>query len=305
MKKLISAIITTYNRELRVLKRAVESVLNQTYTNFELIIVNDCPKNVCLNNEILQYINSLSDERIKYIVHDKNLGACKARNTGLTFASGDYVAFLDDDDEWLNNKLEKQLSCISESDAGAVYCYYNNILENGEVQKVIPCNLSGDLSLKLLAGNCVGGTSMPLIRKSVFESVGLFDEDLLSSQDHDMWLRISLKYKFICCDDYLVNRYMQCESITNNIIKQKQGFMFFINKHKYLYEMYKNEYNFLLTQKAKVWISNGYFKDGCRLMNRAIRVRFFSLNNVFQPIKGLLVFIKLKTREGLYEYEKN
>lgn len=287
--KLVSVIITTYNRKLKVLSRAVESVIHQTYKNLELIVVNDCPENVNLSTGIAQYVESLNDDRVHYISCVKNMGACKARNTGIVNSHGEYIAFLDDDDEWDIAKIEKQLVEFKNSNIGAVYCFYNNILLNGKSEKVIPCDKTGNIQDYLLKGNCVGGASVPLIRRVVFDKIGLFDEKLQSSQDHDMWLRIAVCYDFACCKEYLVNRYMQDESITMNINKQKQGFYYFIEKHKNLYINDKHTYNYILNQKAKKWIVAGYYSDAFNLVSEAIKVMPYSVSNILEPLKGFII----------------
>lgn len=290
-KYLVSAIVTTYNRELSILKRAIESILNQNYKNLEIIIVNDAPDNNKLCEQIQTYIDSINDNRITYIKHDKNYGACRARNTGIQNAKGDFIAFLDDDDEWLPQKIYEQLSLFTDESIGMVYCYYYNIGCNEKKEKIEPSSKSGSLFNELLCENCVGGTSMPLIRKKVFDFVGLFDENLLSSQDYDMWLRISEKYQIVCCAQYLVNRHMQFESIGSNFYKQKQGFYYFIEKHNRFYKANSYAYNLKLTKTVNNWISRGQFKEAFVLLKRAVQIKLITKHNIIEPVKGVYHFL--------------
>ena len=119
---LISCIITTYNRPIEVLKRAIDSVINQTYSNIELLVVNDYPENIELSNNIYKLIKSYNNKSIKYIVLEKNSGACFARNRGANESKGEFLAFLDDDDEWLPNKLNDQKKLFNHDMIGIVDC---------------------------------------------------------------------------------------------------------------------------------------------------------------------------------------
>ena len=123
---LVSVIIPTRNR-VEMLCRAVNSVLSQTFDNLECIVVDDESHD---NTE--KVINSFEDDRLKYFRHEKNKGASAARNTGIRQSQGEFIAFLDDDDEWLDEKLEKQVNLLENlpSKYGMVYCwmdYYDNI----------------------------------------------------------------------------------------------------------------------------------------------------------------------------------
>jgi glycosyltransferase involved in cell wall biosynthesis len=113
----VSIIIPTYNRS-RLLARAVKSVLNQTYQNFELIIVDDASTD---NTE--EVVGSFNDERIKYVRHEKNKGEAVARNTGIKAARGEYIASHDSDDEWLHEKLAKRIRAFENCspEIGVVY----------------------------------------------------------------------------------------------------------------------------------------------------------------------------------------
>lgn len=118
---MISIIITTYKREVGILQRAIKSVLAQTYKELELIVVDDSPATYAHREAIRKYVTSISEIPTLYIQHERNMGACIARNTGIDNSSGEYICFLDDDDEWLPQKLEKQLQMFRE-DVGLVYC---------------------------------------------------------------------------------------------------------------------------------------------------------------------------------------
>jgi len=161
---LISVVITTYNRPVKILKRALDSVLNQSYENIEVFIVNDCPLIIDLSDEIRNWLESYQDDRITYIVHEKNMGACQARNTGIERANGIFIAFLDDDDEWLSEKLKKQYKYMIDEKVGLVYCSSLIIKETGIKKLYVPKNVTCNFYQEILRTNFIGSTSFPLLR---------------------------------------------------------------------------------------------------------------------------------------------
>ena len=114
--ELVSVIMPTYKNSGFILKRAVSSIFNQTYTNWELIIIDD-NKEEKYSKIAKQIVLEFDDSRIVYLKNDFNLGSAKTRNRGIEFAKGTYITFLDDDDEYLSRKIETQLSLMIEKDA--------------------------------------------------------------------------------------------------------------------------------------------------------------------------------------------
>lgn len=222
---LISVIIPTYKREPSLIKRSIQSALNQTYTNIELIIVDDSPSDYLKRHQVEKYIKNLNDHRIKYIKHEENKGANVARNTGIKHSKGRYCAFLDDDDEWVPEKLEKQLKKFSQANIGLVYCKAIEINEtNGQVRNMINEMHDGYQYNRLLKQNFIGSNSYVLILKEAFEKVGFYDESLPSHQDYDLFLRISKKYKIDNVPEPLVKYYVhEGERISTNPINVLNG----------------------------------------------------------------------------------
>ncbi len=291
---LVSAVIITYKRPIEILKRAVVSALNQTHESMEIIVVNDCPEEKELSHTIKKMLDDLSDNRIHYIVHEHNSGACKARNTGIIASKGEFIALLDDDDEWLPEKIEAQLAGFTEERIGMVYSPFYNVTNALPGELTVRGIKSGKLLEDLLWTNCIGGSSMPLIRRSVFEEVGLFDETLLSSQDYDMWIRIAQKYEIQCVNKPLTRRFLLEESITKNFEKQKQGFHAFSKKHSQLYKNYPDAYNYRLNKRVNKWIEQGYFKEALKLYCVAIRTKMFTKYNLIEPCKGVIKYFGFK-----------
>ncbi|MCR4418630.1 MAG: glycosyltransferase [Clostridia bacterium] len=187
----VSVIIPTYNRA-HLVGRAIKSVLNQTYQDFEIIVVDDASRD---NTE--EVVRSFNDPRIRYLRHEHNLGGSAARNTGIRAARGEFIAFLDSDDEWLPEKLAYQLAVFSEDhDCGAVYTELVWVSDDGPARRVGTRAPEGNILKQLLGSNVVGTTSSVVIRRECLERVGLFDETLPSCQDWDLWIRIARLYRF-------------------------------------------------------------------------------------------------------------
>lgn len=209
---MISIITPTYNRA-EFLKRAVSSVLNQTYGNFEMIIADDCSTD---NTE--QVVANFKDSRIKYLKLESNKGPAGARNIAIKSAKGQYITLLDSDDEYLPRKLELQISEFQglPKDVGVVYCGYFIVYDPDTIHGTVSPRFKGDIFNILLKHNCMGSPT-PLIRKDCFDTCGLFDEYLPSYDDWDMWLRISEKFKFEYVDEPLTKVYTHGEQTSTNI----------------------------------------------------------------------------------------
>lgn len=191
---LVSAIITTHNREPQLVLRAVRSVLAQTYRNMELIVVDDSPPSFARRAEVEQAVRSLSED-VLYLKHETCRGACAARNTGLGRARGTFVGFLDDDDEWMPEKAEEQLKGFTDENTALVYSQVIYVNEENHTEKPgSPRSFSGYVFDELLRFNFIGSTSGPLLRKACVDAVGGFDEQMASCQDYDLWLRLAMKY---------------------------------------------------------------------------------------------------------------
>lgn len=230
----VSVIIPTYNRA-HLVGRAIESVLNQTYQNFEIIVVDDGSTD---NTE--EVVKNFNNKVIRYIRHKENRGGGAARNTGIKEAEGNYIAFLDDDDEWLPEKLEKQISFFDDksSELGVVYTGLIRVDETGEyiVKQYIRVPdihvpekrrwIYEDLLLK----DYVGTISTVLVKKECFEKIGLFDESLPSCQDWDICIRIAKMYQFDFIESPLIKYYRHACRITTNLEAKIKGRVMLLNK---------------------------------------------------------------------------
>lgn len=232
---MISIVIPTHNRKSTI-RRAIDSVVNQTYKDIEIIVVSDGSSDG--TNELVQEL-ALSEERIKLIAYPDPKGGNYARNTGAKAAKSDYIAFLDDDDEWFPDKLEKEIEVFkNDLDIGLVYTGIKVIYENDGYSYISLPNYEGNLSREILLHNCITTTSSVMIKKSVLEKAGYFDEKLPALQDFDLWIRCCQFAKVGCVREALLNYYINANvgQITANTEKNEKAFERIEDKYKTLYE---------------------------------------------------------------------
>ena len=216
MDTLVSVIIPTHNR-LASLQRAVASVLQQTYQAFEIIIIDDNSADATQ-----PYLATLAayDDRIQYITNTQSKGGAQARNQGIDLARGEWLAFLDDDDTWLPQKLALQLACLQE-DASAVACtapYQVNYPLGMKKTVWPPAQIA---FATLLKNNCLGGASVCLCHAQAVKRIGGFDAKLRSAQDWDLWLRLREIGTIVTCNDILVDYYVHFNYRISNDMQAK------------------------------------------------------------------------------------
>ena len=181
----VSVIIPTRNR-CNLLRRAIDSVLGQTYGDMECIVVDDSS-----TDETPDLLKEFDDERLVCLRHERRRHASAARNTGIAHARGELIAFLDDDDEWLPSKLDKQVSLLSRAPriVGMVYCWLDYIQGEKTVKRHSP-RLRGSIFKETLDKQPIGNSSTLLVRRDVFKKSGLFDESLPRGNDGDFIRRV-------------------------------------------------------------------------------------------------------------------
>jgi Glycosyltransferases involved in cell wall biogenesis len=211
---MISVIIPTFNRE-KLIERAIKSVIAQTYTDIEVIVVDD---NSSDNTE--HVVRSINDGRIIYYKLENNQGACVARNVGIKLAKGDFIAFLDSDDEWHHDKLEKQIHFMKTENSDIVFC--KALYIKGEIQREFPNEFfdSNKMYYELLLRNLISTVTI-LAKTSCFNNIK-FDENLPKFQDWDIVLRLSQQYRINFLNEPLVTVYFQEQSITSDIKHEKE-----------------------------------------------------------------------------------
>ncbi|AKG21004.1 glycosyltransferase family 2 protein [Calothrix sp. 336/3] len=184
----VSVVIPAYNA-MAHLPETLESILRQTFTDFEVLIINDGS-----SDQIIPWTKKITDSRVK-LISQANQGVSVARNTGINYAQGDYVAFIDADDLWEATKLEQQVQYM-ETHPEVGLCHTWLFLINEQSQptgRVLGTEITGNIWQQLLEKNVIACSST-FVRRNCFRDVGSFDRNLRVAEDWDMWLRIAAKY---------------------------------------------------------------------------------------------------------------
>ncbi len=264
MSPLISVIIPTYNRKKQCVE-AINSVVAQSYNNFEIIVVDDCSTDGS-QEEISAFVSGLSN--VKFIELDKNSGVSSARNRGIEEAEGEWFALLDSDDVWDIEKLEKQISWLSSNPEYRICQTKERWVRDGKVIAV-PKQFrkrAGDI-FEISLKRCMITPSSAVIHKSLLDEKGVFDETLPACEDYDLWLRISSTEKVGLIDEELMTRFGGNEDQLSLIVKLQdiyrvKSLIQLLNK-SYLNGKQSDMVRLVIVKKASV-ISNGALKRGNR-----------------------------------------
>lgn len=290
----ISVIIPTCNRA-RFLRAAVESVLQQTFQDFEIIVVDDAS-----TDETPALMSGFADRRIRYLRHESKQGQGATRNAGIRAARGEYVALLDDDDEWLPSKLAKQAALLDglPPQVGLIYTGFVRIDAESKtvVAEVMPTE-RGDVSRALCGGNRIGTCSTVLMRRSCFDKAGYFDETLASGADYDMWLRISRFYHFEFVNEPLVRYTMHPKQLSADLRTILKGKEAQLEKHADHFARDRRSYSRRLFTLGVLYCYNRKPAEGRAALWRAIRAYPLELRpyfNLFLALWGCDNFIRLK-----------
>lgn len=281
----VSAVITTCNR-IEYLKKAINSVYNQTYSNIEIIVVDDGS-----TDGTKEYCEK--EEKIKYIFIPKNehKNGNYARNLGIKNSSGEFVAFLDDDDEWMPTKIEKQMQTILKSkDISLVYTGLKFDVNNGEYYYYSSFHTKKDYAKESLY-SMIALCSSILVRKNILYAIGLFDENLNYWQDTDLMIRICQKYLISYVDEYLVlyrKNLNDKKRLTNNI----DGFLEAVN---YMNKKYSHEISNLSPEEKRLRERLIYLDVADRYsnlkMNKESRKYLLKVFKLYPSIKNFVKYI--------------
>jgi glycosyltransferase involved in cell wall biosynthesis len=249
---LVSVIIPTYERS-HILDRSIKSVLNQSYENLELIIVDDGSK-----DSILDLVSEIKDSRMRSIRLPENKGAAAARNAGIKISNGDFIAFLDSDDEWLPDKLQLSLDIFKNNDNGNIGLVYTNgwlVKENQKNSYFENLNPSrfiytdDERKLNIFPTSIVSpGPPFWMLPKKIVSRIGFFDERMRNWEDVDFFVRVANSYDIYFLNIPLAVIYEQEQSlgtINFDVIKSRQ---IYLEKHKK--QMSKDKQNlYVFTKK--------------------------------------------------------
>lgn len=266
---LISVVLPTYNRA-HTLGRAFKSVLQQTFEDFELIVVDDGS-----GDNTADLLESIADDRLMTIRYPDNRGAAAARNAGIQASRGALIAFLDSDDAWKSDKLELQVSSLEGSEPGVGVVYSQFIRVKGTQERVYPADVSdlqGDLYEELLFGNLVS-TQVALVRRECFEKVGLFDENLPCLLDWDLWLRISKEFRFAAVDRALAYVYFTPDGISASKRSIARALEMILGKYRLDFEARKEALAWQTYCLGNLLCLSGALTKGRGYLFRAVRMR--------------------------------
>lgn len=264
----VSVVIPTYNRA-QDLPGALKSVIEQRFLDWELIVIDDASV-----DETPQVVNQMNDSRIRLIRLQENVGAARARNIGISQASGEFVAFLDSDDQWDPDYLDCQVRSMDENGRQAVLSYVGAWFKDagtGQTRRRVPRH-GGDISGAMLWTNVVGNCSRVMVRSAALEAAGGFDPDLVPSEDWDLWLRISRLGAVVPVKRILVRYLEHTGSLQANASGALRGREAFWAKHGVL-DGDPARLAFHLTRFGHELAYRGHLAMGRRYAWRALRVR--------------------------------
>ena len=283
---LISVVIPTYNRANTILK-SVNSFLNQTYKNIEVIVVDDCS-----TDDTLGLLKQINDSRLKIICHEKNKGQNAARNTGIKSCSGEYIAHHDSDDVWRLNKLEIQINKLIKKNADIICC---QTAVNDEISHKYIYNHPDSKLVKegfisynqLLKYNCT--TSQTLLGKAECFKTVLFDETQPRFTDWALSLDLVKKYNFYYQQVVLADVFQQQDSITKNPQKGVKGMEMLFEKHK----------NAILSDPE---ITESFFKKMSSFTCRCKKNPVLEMSYIYKAKPNPINLVKLiMAKTGLYK----
>lgn len=282
--ELVSVIIPLYNKKKHI-ARAINSVLNQSFRNFEIVVVDDGS-----TDGSSDVVESIKDNRIR-LVRQQNAGVSAARNSGIKYSQYDLIAFLDADDEWKNGFLETVLRLRKRFPQAGIYSTnYVVVREDGSLSKVkqigIP-NEQWEGEIPYFKSVMLGGrpacSSTVVIPKEVFADVGNFAVGVSHGEDTDMWGRIALKYPIVFCSQIEAIYYKNAENRAQESFKKEKEWIF----EERVKEATKGGVipsnvlgdvkEYIANKKihlAKLFIVNGMSKDGRRILKDCVTSRF-------------------------------
>lgn len=294
----ISVIITTHNRA-EISPKAIESVIAQTYDNYDVHIVDDAS---C--EETRQVVESVlaGHDNVHYWRHEERKGLCAARNTGIAKSQGDFIAFLDDDDEWKPECIEKRIDLLmslnpgDREKLGVVYCGCEiHIVSESRITYNMP-KIKGNIKEQICTGDLWTIPSSCLFPRTVLEAIGGYDETLFSSVDHDIWMNLAAHgYCARYVNEALVVTYhlRQHKSMVSNTIPRIRGVEQYLTKWASTYQNWfgkERARRYIQCYRTRVLgglagqkLCSGDFREACRLVRHVVS------RNRWSPIELVLL----------------
>jgi glycosyltransferase involved in cell wall biosynthesis len=293
----VSIIIPTYNRA-GFLKTAITSALAQTLQDFEVIVVDDASQ-----DDTEKVLRQFQDSRITLIRHETNQGVAAARNTGVVNSKGKYIAFLDDDDEWLPDKIERQFNLLEKSPkfVGVVYTGWVGVdAASGRILYQLTPTERGEIFEVMLLQGTLAPTSSVFLRRECFEKAGLFDLDFEYGEDFEMWLRIAQAFEFEYIEEPLV-RYSvphKKRSLSANYDLMIRGAEAQLRKYAEIFALHRKSHSRFYLSLGVLYCYNGNVRKGRQAFLKGITRCPFEPRHYFNlglSLLGAKNFKKLKT----------
>jgi glycosyltransferase involved in cell wall biosynthesis len=263
MNNLVTVVIPTYKRPNQ-LKRAIDSCLSQTYSNVEIIVVDDNSPETEYRKTTKEIMRLYNNENIKYIQHDKNRNGSAARNTGLANANGKYITFVDDDDILYQEKLAKQVTILDHSDIqiGGVTCGYEYLRNDVRCKVNYPIK-SGNMQKDIfLIEWATGSSSAPLYKTEAMRRINGYDENFTRLQDWEMLIRFFELYSMEMIDEVLIAVDKDDRQNEYNIQRIIDMDRLYIDKYKDIIHRYGSEYADEVTRTQHLFIAVKAYKVG-------------------------------------------
>lgn len=296
----VSVVIPAHNA-MTYLPETLESVLQQTFTDFEVLIVNDGS-----SDNIVEWAKSLKDKRIK-LISQSNQGVSKARNTAINAASAEYIAFLDADDLWQPTKLEKQVKFLDDNPTvGLVTTWATLINEQGKHLSEVKIDFpQGNIRKNIIEFNIIPCGSIPMVRSNCFKTSGLFDPTLRFGEDWEMWAQIAADYDFGLIKECLVCYRQHLKNSSNNYQKILPDFDKLVEKifnsvSDELQPIKEKTYGRMHLYIAWKSLENKDYQEAKKFCSRAIKhYPQLQYTKNYMYLK-LLIFAKSKVNKNIY-----
>lgn len=287
MSKKVSVVIPSYKGSDNVC-RSVDSVLNQTYENVEIIIVDDNGRGTEEQLKTGAVLKKHIDEgKVIYLTHEQNINGAAARNTGVKASSGEFIAFLDDDDEFRPHNIENHIKKFETlgDDYGITYCAKCLMHRDGR-QEIITPKYEGDILFDFMCSRVRMGSSFLMVRKSAFEAVNGFDETFRRHQDWEFIARTLTKYKAAKIDEVGLNKFLIFRNSAKSPEQFEKNRLYYLDRLKFIIEAFDKEKQTEIYDAHYSQIGKEYFKA------RKFKLSLIWAKKTSKPIKYTLKYFK-------------
>jgi glycosyltransferase involved in cell wall biosynthesis len=288
----VSVIVPAYNAAV-YLPYAIDSVLSQTYPDWEIVIVDDGSTDN--TRSVVDSYRARLRERLQYI-YQPNRGLSAARNVGIKASRGEFIAMLDADDVWLPHRLARGIAVLdADPKTGLVHARVVRIDVHGSITgqlKVVPEDLSGRIARKIYTRRAHLVCPTVMFRKSCLQAAGWFDETMQATEDRDLWFRIALHYSVAYIDEVLAHYRLSPSSITSNLDRLLTGQLSFVAKHHKSGAATRLDYLQALgnihRELGDSLFRRGAVTDAIDSYFRAVRYNPFSVPNVYMLVRAIM-----------------